>query len=347
MKDLPIYKITLEEDEAEAGLTFVSLVKDPAIGIKGLAFANDTFEFKFNEEKQIVAGPALVPDKLIYRNDPNIGEFYVVFTKDEIEKFVTKFNKSSKEYKINLDHDSIVESAFINANWIIESPEYDKSRFYGFNDLPEGTWFIEVKVDNPQVWEEQIKGQAKYGFSVEGFFGLELKLNKQTNTMNKLKFAEAKLADGTTIYTSGLEIGAEVYVIDENLDKVPVFDGEHILADGSVVVTVDGKITEYKPKSEAEEMKKDYKKEKMKDEVIDAELQDEVIAEVPAEVATIDEAKVLEIIQPKLDEIYAAIAEIKTLIEQDSIEPEEIEMKEQKFNSHDALISFMNFSKRK
>jgi hypothetical protein len=328
MKDLPKYKLILEDD-LEAGLSFVSLVKDPAIGLKGLAFADNNLEFKFNEDKQVIAGVAMIPDQLIYRNDPELGEFYVYFTAEEIQKFVAKFNKSSKTYKVNLDHSTVLPDSYIAANWIIES-EFDKSKYYGFENLPLGSWFVEIKVDDPEVWATQVKQQGKFGFSVEGMFGLELSFNKQNKneTMNKLKFAEAKLEDGTTIYTSGLEVGAEVYVIDENLDKVPVFDGEHILADGSVVVTVDGKITEIKPKAQAEEMAEE----------VPAEASAKV-EPVELEITALDEVRIMELIQPKFDELYATIAELKTLLEKESIEEEvEVELKKEKFSAVDALI---------
>ncbi len=331
MKDLPKYKLILEDD-AEAGLSFVSLVRDPAIGLKGLAFADNNLEFKFNEDKQVIAGVAMIPDQLIYRNDPELGEFYVYFTAEEIQKFVAKFNKSNKTYKVNMDHDAVVPEAYIAASWIIES-EFDKSKYYGFENLPLGSWFVEIKVDDPEVWATQVKQQGKFGFSVEGMFGLELSFNKQNKneTMNKLKFAEAKLEDGTTIYIQGpLEVGAEVVVLDEDLNRVPVFDGEHVLADGSVVVTVDGKITEIKPKAEAQA----------------EEMAEEVPAEVAAtvepvelEITALDEARIMELIQPKFDELYATIAELKTLLEKESIEEEvEVELKKEKFSAVDALI---------
>lgn len=137
---------------------------------------------------------------------------------------------------------------------------------------------------------------------------------KEKNTkMEKQKFAKATLEDGTVIYVSAMEVGGEVMVIDENGDKVPVFDAEHILSDGTTVVTVDGKITEIKPK--AEEM---------------AEVLPVNEAPVPV-AAAIDEAAVIAIIQPKLDEIYRALAEIKTMVEADASEDivEEVVMKSQ------------------
>jgi hypothetical protein len=174
--DLPTYFITIDEIE-EGGIDLISLVENPAIMIKGLAFADETKplinELKFNEEKQIIAGPAIIPNLPIYRYDDEIGEYYVEFTKETIEKMVEKFNQSPKDKPINLEHTSTIVPAFIKGSWIIENPELDKSRSYGFNNLPEGTWFIEVKITDKEFWEK-IKKQKKTGFSIEGIMGLTL-----------------------------------------------------------------------------------------------------------------------------------------------------------------------------
>ena len=338
MNELPIYKISIDDIFEEGGLDYVSLVADPAIQMKGLAFSSveDLFTFKFNADKQIIAGPALIPDKLIYREDPDLGQFYVVFDAITIEKLVAKFNKTPKEFKVNVDHSTVVPSAYIFSNWIITDSQNDKSNSYGFS-LPEGTWFAEVKIDDTEFWNTEIKTNAKFGFSVEGLFGLKLNNNniqKQEEMTNKLKFAEAKLADGTTIYTSGLEVGAEVYVIDENLDKVPVFDAEHVLEDGTVVVTVDGKITEIKPKAEAEM------------EEVKAEEVEVAVEPVAEAVATLDEAKVMELVQPKFDELYSMIAELKTMIETAEIEDEVMDMKETKLSKTQTVLAMVNKLKK-
>lgn len=173
MKELPVYKITIDDWE-ESGIEFVSMVEQPAIMIKGLAFNNDPMFFKFNEEKQIVAGAALIPDLKIYRYDNELGEYYVVFEKETIEKMVNKFNKLQKEYKINLEHTDKIVPAFIKGSWIIEDTENDKSRMYGFDNLPIGTWFIEVKVEDKEFWNKEIKSKNRTGFSIEGMMGISL-----------------------------------------------------------------------------------------------------------------------------------------------------------------------------
>ncbi len=343
MNELPVYKISIDDIFEEGGLDYVSLVADPAIQMKGLAFSSieDLFTFKFNADKQIIAGPALIPDKLIYREDPDLGQFYVVFDAITIEKLVAKFNKTPKEFKVNVDHSTVVPSAYIFSNWIITDSKNDKSNSYGFN-LPEGTWFAEVKIDDTEFWNTEIKTNAKFGFSVEGLFGLKLNNNniqKQEEMTNKLKFAEAKLSDGTTVYASSIEVGAEVYVIDENLDKVPVFDGEHQLEDGTVIVTVDGKITEVKPKAEAQ----------MEEVTPEVEVEAAVDPNAPVADATpadaapaLDEAKVMELIQPKLDELYSMIAELKTMIESDQVEESPMEMKETKLSKAQTVLAMVN-----
>lgn len=215
MKDnLPTYKIDINEFD-ESGIDFISLVMNPAIMMKGLAFAavlppchdyckceiidgswsfgssetgpcefcvtnksefdrqKKQFEFQFDEEKQIIAGPALIPDLKIYRYDEDLGEYYVVFTKEVIEKMVEKFNQQPKSETINLDHSSTIAPAFIKGSWIVENPELDKSRMYGF-DLPEGTWFLEVKVTDHEFWQKEVKERGKFGFSIEGLMGLKM-----------------------------------------------------------------------------------------------------------------------------------------------------------------------------
>jgi hypothetical protein len=154
------------------------------------------FQFKKQKDKQIVVGPAMIPELPIYRYDEDMGEYYVVFSAEVIEQLVEKFNKSNKEYKINVDHDNIVNSAFVKSNWIIEDKANDKSNYYGF-DLPKGTWMVEVKVEDENFWNSEVKDNAKFGFSVEGMFGLEFDKminNKFFKKEEKMKLKDIKLA---------------------------------------------------------------------------------------------------------------------------------------------------------
>ena len=178
-RSIPTYYVTIDELE-DGGIDLISLVENPAIMIKGLAFNKNEklFQFKYDDDKQIIAGPAIIPDFPIYRFDNEIGEYYVVFKKETIELMVEKFNKNPKQLPINLEHTSEIVPAFIKGSWIIEDSEKDKSKLYGFDSLPVGTYFIEVKVTNKEYWE-RIKKEDKTGFSIEGMMGLTLSKIKE------------------------------------------------------------------------------------------------------------------------------------------------------------------------
>jgi hypothetical protein len=75
----------------------------------------------------------------------------------------------------------------------------------------------------------------------------------------KAEFAETELVDGTKVIAKpAIESGAEVYVVTAE-GEVLAPDGEHQLADGTIIVTTEGKIAEIKEIEEVEEdeMKKE------------------------------------------------------------------------------------------
>ena len=73
----------------------------------------------------------------------------------------------------------------------------------------------------------------------------------------ELKFeAEAKLQDGTSIYTTGaaFEVGADCFTMDADGNPVPCAAGEYVMEDGtSIMVGEDGKIAEVGAMTETEE----------------------------------------------------------------------------------------------
>lgn len=332
---LPIYNIVMNEDTE--GLDFVSFVSDPAIMEMGLAFnkVEPIHNFKFDKEKQVVVGPAMIADLPLYREIDGEG-FYVVFKKEVIEQLVEKFNKSNKEYKINVDHQNIVEEAFIKSNWIKEDDKYDKSLMYGFENIPVGSWFIEVKVDNKDFWEKEIKENGKFGFSVEGMFGIEYQEFNKKNKVNNMeltkeeiemiekfrkensvetKFGSVKREDGVELFYEGdvIEVGTAIYLDAELTEAAPV--GEHTLEDGTEVeLDENGVITSI---------------EKEDDEV---EVEVEAEKEVKEEEFQLTEEVVSEMINKKFEEALAMIAEIKNELEnKDMPEEDKPEMFSSKF----------------
>ena len=135
--ELPIYQITLKDDEH--GVDKISLVTAPAIEENWLAFNEAETNFKFaNEEEQKLIGALLVPDKKIYRNDAELGEFYVVFSAETIEEIALRYNKNGYATKFNTEHTTDVSDVVLTENWIVTDTNYDKSKAYGL-DYPVGS----------------------------------------------------------------------------------------------------------------------------------------------------------------------------------------------------------------
>lgn len=172
-EDLPVWEIVIDEDDDASGIRLVSLVDDPAIEMKGVYFSKEaTFnmEFKAEKDKQIIVGPALIPNKKIKRKDESGNYYWNVFRADTIVKLVEKFNRRGDNRRVNIDHSNKLVDGFIKESWIVEDAYYDKSRLYGFN-VPVGTWMVAVKVDDTDFWNKEVKEEGKFGFSIEGLLG--------------------------------------------------------------------------------------------------------------------------------------------------------------------------------
>jgi hypothetical protein len=123
------------------------------------------------EEKQMIATPIMVPNKLIPRRDEDGEKYYVYFTEETIEKIAHKFNKTLRLDNMNYEHDqdSPVRDAYLVENWLVSDEDIDKSNIYGYS-LPKGSWFGIFKVDNKEFWDEYVKTGKVKGVSAEGFF---------------------------------------------------------------------------------------------------------------------------------------------------------------------------------
>ena len=173
--ETPLYEITMEED-GQTGIRLVSLVIDPAIEEKGMYFSKEEiqdFKFKSVEDKQMVVGPAMIPNKKIIRKDEDGNPYFVFFSVNTIRMLVEKFNSQNNNKSINIDHTNTMVDGYIQQSWIVSDPVYDKSKYYGY-DLPVGSWFIEVKINDSKFFKEKVKNEGRYSFSIEGLLGQKL-----------------------------------------------------------------------------------------------------------------------------------------------------------------------------
>jgi len=165
MEQLPLINLTIDENE-ETGVEFIALVDTPAIEREWMAF-NKPQRFKVQDkEKRVVSGAAMVSNLPIYRQDESGKPFYVKFSPETIEKIVHKFFKSQPSSAVNLMHEELTEGVYIFESFIID----DRKRTpEGFDKMPNGSWFVSMKIENDEVWEKVKDGTFK-GFSIEGIF---------------------------------------------------------------------------------------------------------------------------------------------------------------------------------
>jgi len=167
--DYKVYELFIEEDNEFSGVEAISIVEEPAIEEDFVALKAHKIEMaEVDTDKRILMGPALIPDRKIYRRNDE-EEYYIFFSKDTVRKASELFlargnqNNSTLEHQYDLNGLSVVES------WIVEDPQKDKSKLYNLN-VPEGTWMVSVKVNNEEVWQEFVKSGKVKGFSIEGYF---------------------------------------------------------------------------------------------------------------------------------------------------------------------------------
>jgi len=187
-KKIKKYKVGIDSETYA-----ISLVDMPAIESDFVALAKQEEEKKQilleKDEKHLVVGAALIPDKDIYRYDGE-NEYYISFTKESIEKMSQEFLKEYRQNEVTLDHEDYASEVTVVESWLVADSYKDKSNALGIN-VPEGTWMVAMKVNNIETWERIKKGELN-GFSVESMISLE-EFNKQNKNDEKMTNEEMNL----------------------------------------------------------------------------------------------------------------------------------------------------------
>lgn len=273
----------------------IALVDEPAIERDWMAFGKNKQCFNLtsngqtfklisrnfsieSEDKRIISGYAMIADLEIPRYDEVRGAYNCVFRKNAIEKIWLNFQRNNLNTNTNIMHQT---NQFAKGVFVCESIFLDKERgakaHEGFTQESDGSWFISMKIENEEVWNQVKEGKFK-GFSIEGRFTEEIEIFTQlkeifkTNKMSKqtlkdkfkeffkenpeakeavskaMKFEKAMLVDGTEVTVEpALEVGAAMVVMNAEGEPIPAPIGEYQLEDGSVVVVeVEGIISEIK-----------------------------------------------------------------------------------------------------
>jgi hypothetical protein len=278
--DLPVYKITIDpayaENGEDLGIEMIAFTAKPAIKVMGMAFNSQAKPMIFTDNvKYRIVAPALIPME-IYRKDDDDKEYYVSFSKEEIEKIHAKFMQDmSNKDLFNLEHDADKKvPAYVLEAWVVDTPLLDKAYSSFGIEVPEGTLMVTAQVTDKDYYDELVK-EGQVGFSVEGYLGMKLKEQQQ------LKL--------------------------NNMNKLP--DGEHLI-DGKIYVVVNGEITEIREEEVVVEEKA------MTDTVVEEEVVEDTMAVDPALDAEAVLEIVRPMLEEKINEILQMIAEIKAAHEE-------------------------------
>jgi hypothetical protein len=316
--NLPIYKITIDPEYSEngedLGIEQIAFTSTPAIKVMGMAFNSQVKQmiFKDNVKYRIVA-PALIPMEIYRKDDEDGKEYYVSFSKEEIEKIHAKFMRDmSNKDLFNLEHDTTeTVPAYVLEAWIVDNPTKDKAYSSFGIEVPTGTLMVTAQVTDVEYYNHLVDND-QVGFSIEGYLGMKLKEVTQLKT-------------------------------DINMNKLP--DGEHTIED-KIYVVKGGEIIEIRDVEVVEASEEVA----LEDTVVEEE---EVVEETMAVDPVLDAEAILAIVKPALDaevnNIVAMIADLKAQLEEAlSVDGEEEVVEEAvALSAQQKLSNFIKFNNNK
>lgn len=278
-KGLPLYRAEIDADDTTTGMFIISLVDSPATMSDFMAFNEDKRLMTYNvesDEKRQVFGLVMAADMPIYRRDDNGFEYYITYSKETIALMAEKYLKMSLQNNVDTQHSFELEDGIFMNQLFVKDTEKGVSP-KGYEDYKDGSLFAQFHIANDSVWDEVKKGTYK-GFSLAGVFNVEPKEEtkeddknnnkeeKKDNSFMKIKsikealkamirqmeFSTATTDKGVIGWDvdGDIEVGTEVYLVDENGDRQPIEDGDYVLEDGRTVVVKDSKVEEIKEKAE-------------------------------------------------------------------------------------------------
>ena len=180
---MKLYELLIDENDLLlSGVNAISIVENPAIQSDFIALADQKpiLLAEVDKDRQILMGAALIPSKPIYRKDGD-EEYYVYFSKETIAKTAEAFFRNNNQNNATLEHAEVLDNMTVFESWIVEDPEFDKSKKYGL-EVPAGTWMVSMKVDDKDVWDNYVKDNKVFGFSIEGKFANVLR--KESSDMD-------------------------------------------------------------------------------------------------------------------------------------------------------------------
>jgi hypothetical protein len=212
----------------------------------------------------------------------------------------------------NLEHESDqVVPAYILEAWLVDNPDADKAKSTFGISVPKGTLMVTAQVTDTEYYNKLVEA-GQVGFSIEGFLGLKLSNQKQTNMLP---------------------------------------DGKHTLEDGTVIVVKDGVVVEVQePQAEEVAMEveasKDEEMEESKEEVVVEE--ETIVEEVEAAIDPVADAEaILAIVNPVLEQRISELLQVIADLKNELTETEEVaSVEEIEMSAAQKFTNVINFLKK-
>jgi hypothetical protein len=212
MKETRIVELVIDENSEELAIDAISLVAAPAIEQDFVFFGKEKNNLTFakvDKEKRMLVSPALIPNKQIFRYDPNTdSDYYVYFSPETVRKASELYLKNNNHHKATHEHQDRVSGVLTVESWIIEDSKKDKSALYGFS-LPKGTWMVKMKIENDDLWAKIKDGSLK-GLSIEGYFTdkMQKMSERQPTDLEILSALNEIIRNKTELKAEKVELGA-------------------------------------------------------------------------------------------------------------------------------------------
>jgi hypothetical protein len=348
--------IKLYEVRPDSMVYAISLVTSPAIE-SDFVYLSEEKPVQIcleKDEKHLVYGAVLIPNKPIYRRNQE-EEFYIQFPSETIERLAHSYLQNDNIYSFTQQHSVIADGVSIVESWVKLS-ENDKSKDLGI-DAPVGSWFIGAKIENDEIWDG-IKSGTMKGFSIESFLNFdEIMMSKVEEDMTEQKLETIEVSEGFWMRIAEVIKAAlkspEVPELEAQVTSAQVIDEmkEEVIAEPEVVETPIEEVVEETVVEEPE-----VTEEVVEEPVVAEEpevIAEEVTEEIVADASTEEEVKqdlqaVIDELNAKIDELNQELAKLQIenqkLSKQPSAKPINMKSEAAQGSNFERMLAIMNGS---
>lgn len=221
---MKVYQAVFKEGETE-GIYAIGLVYDPAMQDFFVALSEEEIKLSVIEEKQMIFGAVIIPNKDILRRDSEGNEFTMRFSEETIEKLAHNWISKGSHKNFSEQHETKLEGITAVEMWTVADPDNDKSNTFG-KKYPKGTLVAMSKVDNPKTWAD-IKAGKINGYSIEAVLGLQnFNLKTEIEMTEEIK---------KSIVTDVID-GVKAFFTSEKVEEVEVLEPEVVKVKSEEVV---------------------------------------------------------------------------------------------------------------